>query len=285
MDTTPAATPEEIWRLLRELTQTQKETQEQLRELRDYTRETERLIQAFSQETDRRIQENERRSQENERRIQESRQETERVIQESRQETDRVMQESRQETDRVIQESRQETDRRLQEISQETKRVIQESRQETDLKLAQISQDANQRLGKLSDRLGEFAEYQVRPAVIRLFQSRNIPVREMIPNLSVQEGDEGIEVDLLVVNGQNAVAVEVKLKLSQDDVDEHLERLESFKRFMPRYGDVRLAGAVAGMIVPTNVGRYAYRKGLYVLAQSGDTMTILNRDGFQPRVW
>jgi len=274
MDTTPAATPEEIWRLLRELTQTQKETQEQLRELRDYTRETERLIQAFSQETDRRIQENERRSQENERRIQESRQETERVIQESRQETDRVMQESRQETDR-----------RLQEISQETKRVIQESRQETDLKLAQISQDANQRLGKLSDRLGEFAEYQVRPAVIRLFQSRNIPVREMIPNLSVQEGDEGIEVDLLVVNGQNAVAVEVKLKLSQDDVDEHLERLESFKRFMPRYGDVRLAGAVAGMIVPTNVGRYAYRKGLYVLAQSGDTMTILNRDGFQPRVW
>jgi len=184
-----------------------------------------------------------------------------------------------------MQESRQETDRRLQEISQETKRVIQESRQETDLKLAQISQDANQRLGKLSDRLGEFAEYQVRPAVIRLFQSRNIPVREMIPNLSVQEGDEGIEVDLLVVNGQNAVAVEVKLKLSQDDVDEHLERLESFKRFMPRYGDVRLAGAVAGMIVPTNVGRYAYRKGLYVLAQSGDTMTILNRDGFQPRVW
>ncbi|MEA5451567.1 hypothetical protein VB780_23525 [Leptolyngbya sp. CCNP1308] len=54
---------------------------------------------------------------------------------------------------------------------------------------------------------------------------------------------------------------------------------------MPRYGDVRAMGAVAGMVVPKDVARYAYRQGLFVLAQSGDGVAILNDAQFQPRSW
>ncbi|MDS4057722.1 MAG: hypothetical protein RKP73_04020 [Candidatus Contendobacter sp.] len=36
-----------------------------------------------------------------------------------------------------------------------------------------------------------------------------------------------------------------------------------FKRLMPRYADVRAMGAVAAMVVPREVARYAYRQGLY----------------------
>lgn len=90
---------------------------------------------------------------------------------------------------------------------------------------------------------------------------------------------------LLVVNQTEAVVIEVKSKLTQADVDDHLERLSRFKQLMPRYRDVRALGAVAGMAVPEEVARYAYRRGLFVLAQSGDSVVILNDDQFQPQAW
>ena len=90
---------------------------------------------------------------------------------------------------------------------------------------------------------------------------------------------------MLVVNDAEAVVVEVKSKLTQADVNDHLERLAKFKRLLPRYGDVRAMGAVAVMVVPPEVARYAYRQGLFVLAQTGDSVVILNDDRFQPKVW
>ena len=61
-------------------------------------------------------------------------------------------------------------------------------------------------------------------------------------------------------------------------------RLSPFA-FRPRYGDVRAMGAVAAMVVPPEVGRYAYRQGFFVLAQAGESVVILNDAKFQPRVW
>ena len=79
--------------------------------------------------------------------------------------------------------------------------------------------------------------------------------------------------------------MEAKSKLTQADVNEHLKRLGKFKRLMPRYADVKAFGAVAAMIVPPDVGRYAYRCGLFVIAQSGDGVVILNDKKFQPKAW
>lgn len=61
--------------------------------------------------------------------------------------------------------------------------------------------------------------------------------------------------------------------------------MSRFKRMMPRYADVRAMGAVAAMVVPQDVARYAYRQGLFVLAQSGETVAILNDGKFQPKAW
>jgi hypothetical protein len=188
--------------------------------------------------------------------------------------------EAQKETERLFQE----TERRFQETErrfQETERRF----QETDQLLKRQNQQLNEQIGKLGNRLGEFVEWQVRPAVVRLFQDRGIDVHEFHDGVSVQRGEDGIEIDLLVVNTTDAVLVEVKSKLSQADVDEHLERLGKFKQMMPRYADVRAMGAVAAMVVPKDVGRYAYRQGLFVLAQSGDGVVILNDDQFQPQHW
>jgi hypothetical protein len=192
------------------------------------------------------------------------------------QETDRRLKD----TERLLKEQSQVADRRMQEADlrmQEADR----RREETDRQIQQVSRQ----IGKLGNRLGEFVEWQVRPAAIRLLQERNIEVHELASEISVQRDGEGLEIDLLAINTSQAVLIEVKSKLSQTDVDEHLERLAKFKRLMPRYQDVSALGAVAAMVIPTDVARYAYRQGLFVIAQSGDHLVILNDPAFVPKAW
>jgi len=225
-------TSEEVWQLLKELIEAQKETEKGFQEIKE----------RFAQ-SDHRLQE------------------TERLLKENAQETDHRFQE----TERLLKENAQETDRRF----RETERLLKEQSKKTD-----------EQIGRLGNRLGEFVEWQVRPAVVRLFQERGIDVHEFLPDVSVKRATGGIQIDLLVVNETEAILVEVKSKLSQTDVDEHLERLGKFKELMPRYGDVNALGAVAGMIVPEHIASYAYRKGFYVLAQSGENVVIFNDNKF-----
>ena len=166
-----------------------------------------------------------------------------------------------------------ETDRKFQETDRQMK--------ETDRQIKQLSKQ----IGELGNRLGEFVEGLVKPAVVRLFQARGIDIHEVYPDVEVDRGAEGIQIDLLVVNDAEAVLVEVKSKLTLADIDEHLERLAKFKRLLPRYAQVRAMGAVAAMVIPKDAARYAYRQGFFVLAQSGETVVILNDARFQPKAW
>ena len=197
-----------------------------------------------------------------------------------------------QETNHKFQETNhkfQETDHKFQETDhkfQETDRKFQETNlkfQETDRLLKEIGK----RLGALGNRLGEFVQEMVRPALIRLLRERGLPVHQVLSNI-VAYDDNGqfvMEIDLLAVNTNVAIAVECKSHLSVDDVNEHLERLDIFKQHFPQYAPCQLLGGVAAMVMPDEVGRYAYRKGLFVMAQSGDTVLIRNDDKFQPREW
>ncbi len=176
----------------------------------------------------------------------------------------------------------------LEQQAQQAEKDRQEARQrfaETERLLKEQSRKTDEQIGKLGNRLGEFVEWQIRPAAVRLFKERGIEVHEFYPEISIERGDEGLEIDLLVVNDTDAILIEVKSKLTQKDVDEHIERLGKFKEFMPRFADVKALGAVGGMVVPKEVARYAYRKGFFVLAQSGENIVILNDDKFKPRVW
>ncbi|TAN49138.1 MAG: DUF3782 domain-containing protein [Methylococcaceae bacterium] len=195
-----------------------------------------------------------------------------------------------QETDRLIKDlstSQKETDRKFQDTDrkfQDTDRKFQETDrkfQDTDRLLKEVGK----KIGDLGNRLGDFVQEMVRPAVVRVFRERGRDVHEVHPNIYAERDDESTEIDLLVVDDQEAIAVECKSQLLIDDVDEHLQRLAKIKRLLPKYRDVRLMGAVAAMVMSNEVARYAYRKGLYVLAQSGDTILIRNDAKFSPKVW
>ena len=160
-------------------------------------------------------------------------------------------------------------------------REVAESQKETDKKIKEVTA----KIGRLGNRLGEFIEDAVRPAAVRLFRERGIEVHEVQQNVSVQRGDEGLEVDLMVANDLDLVAVECKSNLKQQDIDEHLARLAKIKRLLPKYANTRVMGAVAAMVIPDNVARYAYSKGLFVIGQSGEHLEIRNDAEFKPAVW
>ncbi len=206
--------------------------------------------------------------------------ETERRLQD----TERLLREQLQDTERLLRERAEATEQRLQDterLLREQAQVAEQRSHQTDQQIRQVGQQ----IGQLGNRLGEFVEWQVRPAAVHLFQERGIAVHELSTGVSTQRNGEGLEIDLLVTDTTEAVAVEVKSRLTQADVDEHLERLAKFKRLMPRYHDVSVMGAVAGIVVHVDVARYAYRQGLFVLTQSGDSIVILNDAAFQPRAW
>lgn len=177
-----------------------------------------------------------------------------------------------------------ETDRKF----QETDRMFKETIQQTDRKFQEtdrLFKETNKKIGDLGNRLGEFVQEMVRPAVVRLFRERGIEVHQVMRNIEAFDNENAIEIDLLVINQQQAIAVECKSRLSIEDVDDHLARLDKFKQLFKYYQNISLMGAVAGMVVPDDVAKYAYRRGLFVLAQNGDSILIRNDDKFNPTRW
>ncbi len=141
-------------------------------------------------------------------------------------------------------------------------------------------------IGNLGNRLGEFVEEMVMPSALRLLQARGIDVYEMYPRAqSKRLMKRGIEIDLLLVNSNDVVAVEVKSKLAVEHIDQHIKKLEDFKSYFPHYKDFNLYGAVAGMVVTQNVADYGVNKGLFVFIPTDDTMNLANDPNFIPNIW
>lgn len=157
--------------------------------------------------------------------------------------------------------------------------------QETLARMDKLSRETDRKIGELTGKWGHFVEGLVAPAVVRLFAERGIVVTDFARQVERQRGDEGIEIDIFAKDGEYVVLIEVKSTLGVDDVNEHLERMEKFARFFPEYKDLKAVGAVAGIVIPKNVARYAYQQGFFVIAQSGDTVTILNDAKFTPKAW
>ena len=68
-------------------------------------------------------------------------------------------------------------------------------------------------------------------------------------------------------------------------IKEHIERLKVFKKFFPEYSDRKVIGAVAGIVIEEGADKFAYRQGLFVIGQTGETVKILNDKTFKPKIW
>jgi hypothetical protein len=158
-----------------------------------------------------------------------------------------------------------ETDRRFKQM----KKGFQETRE--------FIEAVGRRVDDLTGKWGKFVEGLVAPGAIAMFAAKNIELKETHQRVKVGNGfNDGMEIDILGVNNKYVVLIEVKSTLKVEDVNEHIKRLEKFKHFFPQYAEKKTIGAVAGIVIEENADKYAYKKGLFVIAQSGETVKILN---------
>jgi hypothetical protein len=167
----------------------------------------------------------------------------------------------------------QETDRRIREMSRETDQQI----RETDRKIS-----------KLGSRVGELVEHLVAPNLLEKFKGYGFQFRKTSIDVEIKDADNSLlaEVDVLLENGSVALAVEVKSKLTVDDIKEHIDRMGKLRVYADEHRDSRkFLGAVAGAIIPEGVKPFAIKSGFFVIEQAGDTAKIDVPDGFIPREW
>jgi len=165
------------------------------------------------------------------------------------------------ETDRIVKE----TARRQEETAREMKET------------ARQIKDYNKRFGDFHNRFGEIVEYMVAPNLQKKFKEYGFIFNETTSDRDFSNDDYNIsfEVDVFLENGDKAMLVEVKTKLTTEKVKEHVKRLEKMRAYADLKGDKRaFLGAVAGVVMTANAKKYALGQGFYVIEPSGETFNI-----------
>ena len=145
----------------------------------------------------------------------------------------------------------------------------------------------NKRIGTLTNLFGEIAEHMVAPKLREKFKELGFTFPKANSNSNVRDYDNNIffEVDVILENGDKAMLVEVKTKLTIERVNSHIERLEKMRKYANLHGDKRsFLGAVAGAVVSDEVRNYALNQGFYLIEPSGENFNITPPNG-KPKEW
>ena len=140
----------------------------------------------------------------------------------------------------------------------------------------------------MGERFGELAEHLVAPSILEKFRALQFTFEQISQNVKITnaQGQRLAEIDILLENGDTVIAVEVKAKPLQKDVDDHIHRMEVLRQRANGKGDThKFQGAIAGAIMSDAVRNYAHKKGFYMIKQTGDTVKITIPEGFKPREW
>jgi len=164
---------------------------------------------------------------------------------------------------------------------------VRESQKETDRILKENSLDFNKRIGAFINLFGEITEYMIAPKLCEKFldfgldfpkANRNTRVNDRVNNIS-------LEIDVMLENGDKAMLVEVKTKLTIERINNHITRLEKMRAYANLHGDHRtFLGAVAGVVVTDEARNYALNQGLYLIEPSGEEINITPPNGI-PKEW
>ena len=151
--------------------------------------------------------------------------------------------------------------------------------------LRKIVAQTNKQIGGLTSRWGEFVENLIKPAAAKLFKEQGIDVHHTALRVDAQDEKGSIEIDILVENTNEVVAIEVKSHLEVRDVKRFLQTLERFKKAFPKHKNDKIYGAVAGIKIDERVNEYAIQEGLFLIQPAGDSVAIANSHDFKPRTW
>ena len=181
----------------------------------------------------------------------------------------------------------QERDREAQERNRETlEKYIeaQENRQKKfDESLVKLRKNINKFVGESDNKWGKFIEILTSSSALRLLKDRGIDIEVVSTRVRDFSPNRRWEIDVLAVNGKEAVAIEVKRYLRKQDVDEFIKTLHQFKAQHKECAKKILYGGVAYLECEEKVSKYAEQKGLFVFQATGNSAILDNKLSFNPK--
>jgi hypothetical protein len=180
-----------------------------------------------------------------------------------------------QETDRIVKENAKKASKEM--------AAFRESQKETE----RIVKETSRQMGLFNNRFGEVVEYMIAPSLREKFMELGLNFPKTNQNSDVRDYENNIflEIDILLENGDMAMLVELKNKLTTENVKGHIKRLEKMRVYADLHGDKRsFLGAVAGVVMTPNAKKYALSQGFFVIEPSGEAFKITPPDK-KPKEW
>ena len=162
-----------------------------------------------------------------------------------------------------------------------------ENLKETERFLKEKNAEFYEKLGHLTNLFGDVTEAMVAPKICEKFEEFGLIFPQANPNARFNDRINKIsfEVDIMLENGDKAMLIEAKTKLTDERVDKHILRLEKMRKYADLHDDKRIfLGAVAGIVLIDEVKDYALSKGLYFIEYKGDNFFITPPSG-KPKEW
>ena len=167
-------------------------------------------------------------------------------------------------------------------MAEEEKRRIEEEKRRKDID--REIQIAKKRLAMMEDHWGKFVESLVSGGLIKLLNKINIPVNDvMCRREKIWQGKQ-YEFDLIAQNGMEEVVGEVKTTLRYKDIEHFEKKLKMYKKIFGKEDKI-VYGAIAFINVNENSDKAAMKKGFIVIKATGDSASILNKEGFKPKAF
>jgi len=167
-----------------------------------------------------------------------------------------------------------ETDKKFQATDKKFQ-ATDEKFQATDKKMKELQNLFTTQWGKLMETL-------VEGDLIKLLNTRGIEVQRTSQRVSGSYNGNPYEFDIIAMNGKEVVIVEVKTTLRVDDVKDFLKKLSKVKVWMNDFSDKDIYGAVAYLTANSGSQTMAAKKGLFLIRATGNSASIINKEGFKP---
>ena len=179
-------------------------------------------------------------------------------------------------------ENRQQREKKAEEARIKAEENRQKAQKALDNSFQRLSDTVHRVFGQLGNQWGKFIEDLVIPNAVRLLRERGIEVNQT----TVRTKNPGRwEMDSLVINGQEIVALEVKKHLKKKHIQYFVKVLGLFKNEWADCKNKTLYGGIAFLSCDKNMEDYAEKQGLFVFQASADSAVLLNKLDFKPKAF
>jgi hypothetical protein len=189
-----------------------------------------------------------------------------------RKENERFLTEKLAESDR----QRKENERFLTEKLAETDKLL----KETIAAAEKWDKQLQKEIGGIANSNGEFAEEYFENIFCKDMTFAGMHFHDMIIRKRLDDRKRRDKFDIIMLNENNAVIVETKYKAHESDIEELIEKAESFRYWYPEHKDHNIYLCLASLRFEDNIIGKARKKGIAIIQQLGEK-TVVNDENLK----